>query len=403
MKVMPHRATDLSSVLITAAHAVTDVSQGAFPALIPFITLAFSLSYSQVGVLVLIQSVTSSVCQPLFGYVSDKSSKSWFIPVGVLLSGVAMGSIVWAPNYAVLVALISISGIGSAIFHPQAMKAANRISPPSRKGERIGLYSFGGNLGFAVGAFAMGWLLTFPGEFSNAKWIALPAILFTIVLLVFNRNVRFASHVGDKRAASVKGGGIPYAFLSILILFIFMRSTAYSAINTYTPLFHVAVMGENSVFAGNYVSVFSIAGVLGTYFGGILSDRMGRKRIIMSSMLLTIPLVGLIPYARGMWAMGLAALTGFVLVASFSSTLVMAQESMRNNMGLAAGLTVGFAIGLGGVGSTILGCLADFMTLPVLMNWFWILPLCAFFITFMFPGDREGGRGVKSADEAKKI
>ncbi len=389
MNIHPHKTTETSSRLITIAHAVTDISQGAFPALVPFIKIAFSLTYSQVGTLIFLQSLTSSICQPIFGFISDKSSKTWFIPLGVLLSGLAMGAIVWAPNYISLIILIALSGLGSAIFHPQAMKAANRISPPEKKGEKIGLYSLGGNFGFAIGAFIMGWLLTLPGNFDNAKWIAVPSIVYLIILLIYNKHIYIASHVGDKQTAGISKEPLPYLFLSILIFFIFLRSTAFSAISTYTPLFHVTHMNENSVFAGNYISILSIGGVFGTYIGGILSDKIGRKTIICSSMVLTIPLVALIPYARGAGALFLAGITGFVLYASFSSTLVMAQESMKSHMGLAAGLTVGFAIGLGGLGATILGNLADLMTLPILMKWFWILPAGAALTTLFFSENRS--------------
>ena len=386
--IKPHEATKTAGNLINLGHVFVDISQGAFPALIPFLKSIFSMTYSQVGVMLLIQSLTSSICQPLFGFISDKSSKSWFISVGILLSAVAMGAIVWAPNYAVLIILISISGFGSAIFHPQAMKATNRISPAEKKGEKMGIFSLGGNFGYALGAFLMGLLLTLPGDFQNTKYIAIPGMIFFIVLMFFNKYLDMATHAGDKHAIKTSSGKIPYGFICVLVCFIFMRSTAYQAINTFTPLFHVNFMNENSMFTGNYVSIFSVAGVFGTYYGGILSDKIGRRRIICTSMFLTVPLMMLMPFARGIYAMIIAGLSGFVVVASYSSTFVMAQEVMKDNMGLAGGLTAGFAIGLGGVGATVLGNLADIITLPVLMRWFWILPLCAALMTWLFPKDK---------------
>lgn len=393
MNVQPHKAANVSALIMNIAHAVTDISQGAFPALLPFIAIAFKLNYSQVGDLLLIQSLTSSLCQPLFGYISDRWSSSLYIPAGVLLSGIAMGAIIWAPDYTVLIMLISLSGIGSAMFHPQAMKASNRISPPNQKGARIGMFSLGGNFGFALGALIMAQLLLLPGGFDNTPWIALPSVIFIFVLLFFMRHIKMASHAGDKSAASRKSSegasaeGGSAAFIAILIAFIAFRSTAYTAITSYTPLYHVKFMNELASFSGNYVAVFSMAGVAGTYLGGVLSDVFGRKRIIIISMLLTVPLTAVIPFVSGIWAMVLAGIIGFALVASYSSTLVMAQESMKNNMGLAAGLTVGFAIGLGGVGSKFLGHLADAITLPLLMKWFWLLPLGALLLTLLFPKD----------------
>ncbi len=386
MNAKPHKITTLSSRIIMLSHMMTDISQGAFPSLVPIIQKLYLLNYSQIGLLVFLQSLTSSICQPLFGIISDKKPRAWFIPAGVVLSGVAMGCIVWAPNYTWLIILIALSGFGSAIFHPQAMKTANRISPQKTKGKNIAFFSVGGNLGFAIGAFITGILLSLNGGFKNVIWIALPSVLLIPFLIATYKNLSLASQVGEKSSRKSGKGEIPYKFLAVLLTYIFMRSAVQSGINTYTPLYHVNYLGQNSIFTGNYLSVFSIFGVLGTYLGGVLSDKYGRKTIIAGSMLLSVPLVYLIPYVQGLHALIVAALTGMVIVASFSPTLAMAQESMKNNMALAGGLTTGFAIGLGGVGATLLGKIADKVTLPLMLHWLFLLPLAAVAVTFFLPG-----------------
>lgn len=387
MHTKAHKITKLSAIIIMISHVVTDISQGAFPVLIPVIKQLYALTYSQVGFLVFLQSLTSSICQPIFGLISDKKSHPWFIPAGVIFSGVAMGCIVWAPSYTWLVILIALSGFGSAIFHPQGMKIANRVSPPKTKGKNVAFFSLGGNLGFAIGSFLVGILLSLKGGFSNVIWVAAPALLLIPFFIASYKNISLASHLGERKDATTEKEKIPYAFLTILVGFIFLRSSLYSGINTYTPLYHVDYLNQNTIFIGNYLSIYSIAGVVGTFLGGILSDKFGRKTVIAGSMLLDIPLVFLIPYVHGIWALVLAGVLGMVTVASFSPTLVMAQESMKKHMALAGGLTTGLGIGLGGVGATLLGSLADTLTLPVLLHWLPLLALLAAGFTLLFPGE----------------
>lgn len=386
MHTKTHKIAATATVLITVAHMVTDTSQGAFPALIPVIKETFSLNYSQVGFLVFLQSLTSSICQPLFGIIVDKKSRPWFIPLGVLLSGLAMGAIVFAPGYVWLIVLIAVSGFGAAIFHPQSLKAANRLSSSKKKGRNVGIFSVGGNLGFALGAFLIGILLSLKGGLDNVLWIALPAVLLTPLLLINYKQISLVSQIGEKHDMQTARESIPCYFLSVLVLFIFIRSTVFSGISTYTPLYHVTYLGQNSIFTGNYLSIFSVAGVLGTLAGGLLSDRWGRKSIIVGSMLITAPLVYLIPYVQGIGALILSGLIGFTIIASFTPMMVMAQEAMKKNMGLAAGLTAGLGIGLGGLGATILGTAADWVTLPVMLRHLWILPLLAAATAPLFPG-----------------
>ncbi len=386
MNARPHQITSLATIVILLSHMTVDISQGAFPALVPVIQETYHLNYSQIGIMVMLMSLTSSICQPIFGIICDKKSVPWFIPVGVLLSGMAMGSIVFAHNYPVLMMLIALSGFGSAIFHPQGMKTSNRISPAQKKGKLMGLFSVGGNLGFAIGSFIVGLLLAAKGGFSNAIWIALPSVLLMPLLIFTYPNTKLTSKIGEKATKKNTENKIPYSFLGIIVFFIFLRSTLHSGINTYTPLYHANFLGQDSIFIGKYISLYAAAGVLGTYMGGSLSDIIGRKTMIILSMLLSIPLVWAIPYVHGNGALLLSAVTGMIVISSFSPILVMAQEQMKNNMGLAGGLVTGLGIGLGGVGASILGNLADIITLPVLLRWLPLLSLGAAAVALFFPG-----------------
>lgn len=381
----PHKIMGISLLVIMIAHIATDISQGAFPTLVPVIQSKYNLTYGQVGGMVLLMNLTSSICQPLFGVIVDKRSRPWFIPVGVLLSGVAMGLVMLAPTYTFLLFLLALSGIGGAIFHPQGMKTANRISSEKKKGSRMGIFSVGGNFGFAVGALLAGFILSWQNKFAPTL-IAIPAILLTPFFIYSYPSIKLASQVGEKKSQKVKKEPLPYMFLSLITLFLFFRSTLFTGLNTYTPLYHARYFNTNTLFTGYYIGLFAAAGVIGTYLGGYFSDKIGRKTIVTTSMLISLPLVFLTPYARGGWALLLATVTGGILISSFSPILVMAQEMMPNNMGFAGGIVTGLGIGLGGVGAKILGRIADIIGLPVMLHGLGFLAVAAILCSLLLPG-----------------
>ena len=381
------RSLPSALLLVTLAHLVADLPQGALPALLPELQTAYNLTYAQIGFLVLMQNMASSVIQPAFGYLADKISIPWLIPAGVAVSGLGMAAIYLAGNYYSLLAVVTIGGIGVAAFHPQGSKAAHLTSAKNSKGHSMGIFSVGGNLGFACGALFITVLLQLPGGLPNIALFCLPALLLTPVL---TQQLKYIVPQSEAPANQSKqdnpAKGMPWRILTVLLTYIFIRSSIHTGLSTYIPLYYVNFLSGSAFYASNLLSVFFLSGVAGTYAGGRLSDKWGRKTIIMASMAATLPLVALLPYTGGLVTVLLVGLIGFVMVSSFSTTIVLAQEAMPGHIGMAGGLTIGFSIGLGGVGATLLGYVADIFGVPIIFNLLAVLAAIGLFCTTFLPG-----------------
>jgi FSR family fosmidomycin resistance protein-like MFS transporter len=373
-------------LLLALSHMVTDLSQGALPMLLPSIKDSLSLSYTQIGLLVLIQNVTSSIIQPIFGAITDKISLPWLLPFSVFLSGLGMALTGFMTTYGMLIMAVVICGLGVAGFHPQASKSAHFVSPEALRGRSMGVFSVGGNLGMALGAGFMMVLMTSPGGLNNTAWFILPVAVTALLLWRNLENVSPASFHPKSGEKSVTRKAINWNMLFLLLTFIFFRSTIHSGLSTYIPLYYVNYLNGSPVYAGYMLSLFLGGGVFGTFIGATLSDRFGRKTIIVGSMIVVFPMVVAIPFTSGVVTMILLTFVGFALISSFATTLVMSQAIMPGYEGMASGLTIGFTIGLGGLGVTILGYIADLYGIPAIFTVLSFLPVIGLFLSLPLPG-----------------
>lgn len=376
----------LPIMLLSLAHLVTDLGQGALPVLLPFLKEAFTLTYAQVGFIVLIQNLTSSVIQPLFGYWTDKSNHDWLLVVGVLFAGVGIAITGLVKSYFMLLSIVIVTGIGVASFHPQASKAANLLSDPASKGRSMGIFSVGGNLGMATGSFLMALLVVLPGGMLNSAYLIIPNLI-VVGLLMYYKDLLKVKAISAQRkqiADKIKPKRANW-YMFLLLVFIFMRSTVQMSISTYLPLYYINFLGGDLKYAAKLITVFLTMGAVGTMVGAVLSDRLGRKNVLLISMGLCVPILILIPYSHGIYTMILAGLGGFSLVLSSATTVILAQDIFPNNVGMASGLTIGFSIGLGGMGVTLMGAIADNYGLPVVFQGLIFLPILAALFVFGLP------------------
>ncbi len=377
-------------VLLTLGHLITDFGQGALPVLLPFLKTAFDLSYTQVGIIVLVQNLTSSVIQPVFGYLTDRVSLPWLIPASVLLAGIGLAIIGLMPSYYTLLLAVIIGGLGIACFHPQASKSTHLISSAATKGRSMGLFSVGGNLGLALGSIAMSVALNAPGVLTNTLYFIIPGLIMAFLLYsnlqVLSPQPPAVQSAATSQPAAVTRQPLNYSLLAILLGFIFVRSSIHTGLTTYIPMYYIDFLSGSPVYASYLLAVFLLAGVVGTYAGAALSDRFGRKTVIMASILTTLPLISLFQYTSGFATLLILALTGLALISSFATTVVLAQEMMPGYVGMASGLTIGFSIGLGGIGATILGYIADHFGIPSVFTVLSILPLIGLALASFLPG-----------------
>lgn len=373
-------------LLLSLSHMVTDLSQGALPVLLPSLKTALDLSYTQIGVIVLVQNLTSSIIQPLFGMITDKVSLPWLLPISIFLSGLGLSITGFMTSYTALLLSVVIGGLGVAGFHPQASKSVHFVSSDALRGRSMGLFSVGGNFGMAVGASFMMFLTTLPGGLYNSIWFVIPSSITALLIWRFLDKVSPQSFQRDGKLETAKPKFIRLRPLLILLTFIFFRSTLHAGLSTYIPIYYVNYLNGSPIYAGYLLSLFLIGGVLGTFVGAMLSDKFGRKTILTFSMVIVLPMVAAIPFTSGVITMILLVFTGFSLISSFATTLVLSQEMMPGYEGMASGLTIGLTIGLGGVGVTVLGYIADMYGVPAVFRIMPILPLIGLLLSSLLPG-----------------
>ena len=385
-----NRTSFWAVISLAIGHLVTDMQAGALPIVLPHLKELFSLSYAQMATIVLTQNITSSVIQPVFGYITDKRSLPALLPYCAALAGAGFAAIGWVSSYALLLLTVIIIGVSSASYHPQASKTVNFLSDENSKAQNMGLFSLGGNAGMAAGSMMMTFLVGLSGGLHNTMYFVLPGILVFGFMMHYMPEYKRVNleHSLKRAAAKAKGNAekLSYFGLVMVLFFIFMRSTIHTGMSTYLPLFFMKFRDAEPVFASLLVTIFLLGGVAGTYIGAVLSDKLGARAIIVGSMILSIPPIWALDKVTTEFAIAtVVALAGFFIIGSNATTIVLAQTMRPNNVGMAAGLTIGFSVGLGGLGVTILGVLADNYGLPFVIQLLTWLSIGATLMTVKIP------------------
>lgn len=368
----------MAILLLSVAHAVTDLSQGGLLVALPYFKAKFALTYAQVSAIILVQNLTSSTIQPIFGYMSDRGPRPWLMPAGCLFSGIAMVGALFAPNYPLLLLCTVLNGLCIASFHPEAAKTANRCCEGASKGKGVSLFVVGGNAGFALGSFFLAALLISGGE-ERFFWYILPNILIGIPLY------KLAASLPEMRRGSKQAGKLNIAFtkpLLALLGVVLVRSTVSSGISSFIPLYYVSYLHGSELYASSLLSTGLAAGAIGTLVGGTMSDKYGSKRVMLWS-IVPIPIMLYLfdTISGSTWEFAAIGGACALLSASFSSSLVLVQQMMPNNVGMASGLAIGFSVGLGGMGVLALGKVADIWSLPAVFDILTLLPVLGFMLT----------------------
>ncbi|HYA15114.1 MAG TPA: MFS transporter [Syntrophales bacterium] len=371
-------------LILSLGHLVTDIYQGALPAILPFIKDNLSLSYTMTGVILMAANFTSSLIQPLFGFISDKQEKALLLPIGCLCAGIGFSLLSLPASYIFVLMLVVISGFGIASYHPEGYKTAHFFTGEKRV-TGMAIFSVGGNLGFALGPIISIYIIKYMG-FSSLPFIIVPAILFATIIILFWRDISPTGVKTDvtvrKEVASERPQGV-YLSLTIVIAIVIMRSWTQMGLMTYIPFYYINHLKGDPLYAGKLLSVFLLGGVLGTLGGAPLADRWGHKLYLTTSMFLTTLVLPLIFITEGDMLFIVLGLLGMICISTFSVTVVMAQQLLPKNLGIASGLMVGFAIGAGGICVTLLGVVADRYGVPFALKSIMIIPLIGLMLSMM--------------------
>jgi FSR family fosmidomycin resistance protein-like MFS transporter len=373
-------------ISISVSHLLNDTIQSLIPSIYPVVKTSFNLNFSQIGIITLIFQLTASLFQPLIGLYTDRKPQPYSLTAGMVftLSGLILLS--QAKNYAMLLASVAVIGTGSSVFHPEASKVAYMASG-GRRGLAQSIFQVGGNLGGSLGPILAA-LIIVPFGQSSILWFSILALLAIIVLL--NVGSWYTHHMNRMRKKVTeisKGHGLSKAKVAwsvvILLVLIFSKYFYLASITSYFTFYLMHKFNVSIQTSQVHLFLFLFAVATGTLLGGPIGDRVGRKYVIWFSILGVAPFTLLLPYANLFWTTVLSIMIGVILASAFSAILVYAQELIPGKIGMISGLFFGFAFGMGGLGSALLGMLADKTSIDYVYHVCAFLPLIGIITVFL--------------------
>ena len=372
--------------VLSSGHLATDFASGAVPALLPFFTVEFDLSYTLTAVLILAALISSSVVQPLFGLWSDRRGALWLLPAGLALAGGGLGLAAVAPSYPVLLALIFIAGIGIAAFHPEGAKFAVFVSGKKRA-SGMSLFNIGGNLGYALGPIIVTPLVLWLGLGPGGLVASVPVIIASVAVL---GALPYLARQRPERNGGRRDPGAKDDVRAMVILagVIGLRSVAWFTLIAFVPLWAVS-QGDTEAEGNRLLSLMLLAGAAGTLLLGPIGDRFGIRRTLLVAQALLAPLILVFVLAGGIAGAVALAVVGICVVGTFGLTMVLSQMYLPQHVGLASGLSVGLAMGLGGIAAVALGAVADAVDLETALICSAFAPLLGVVLCFMLPAPKR--------------
>jgi FSR family fosmidomycin resistance protein-like MFS transporter len=379
---------------ISIVHLLNDSMQSTVSALFPILKDSMHLNYSQIGLIAFAMNITASILQPVVGLSADIRPRPYILPAGVCFTLLGIISLALAPNFSIILLAVIAIGVGSAIFHPESSRVAY-LAAGGKRGLAQSIFQVGGNIGSSIGPIMTALIFVPLGQF-GVIWFTFAAVTAIVIQYFvagwYNRQLALPRPQAKPKTtkASAKGLTKRQVFWAIVILIslVFSKHVYMSSITSFYTFYLINDYGVSVQHAQLFLFAFLAASAVGTFFGGPLADRYGRRNIIWLSILGTAPFSLLLPHANLFWTGILCVCAGFVLSSAFSIIVVYAQELLPGKVGLVSGLFFGLAFGLGGLGSAILGSIADATSIAFIMKLCAYLPLLGF-LAILLPKDAE--------------
>lgn len=379
--------------IIGLCHLLNDSLQAVIPAMFPILEASLGLTFTQLGLIAFTLNMVASVMQPVIGIYTDKHPMPYALPIGLMSSMFGMLGLALAPNFSMILLSVFFIGIGSATFHPEGSRVAHLAAGP-RRGLAQSIFQVGGNAGQALAPVITALVLVPLGQF-GAIWFTLVAGLAVILLTYIARwyKEQIVTVMKNKKAAAAnnKKSAPKKALITaivVLVFVVFVRSWYHSAILNFYAFYAIDTYSVTIAKAQLYVFVFLFMGAVGTFLGGPLADRFGKRTIIVISIVAPTPLALALPYVNHTLAIILLCIIGFLLLSSFSVAVVYAQTLIPGKIGTMSGLIVGLAFGMGAIGAVLFGMLIDLYGITNTMIFVSTLPILGF-IVFFLPTDEK--------------
>lgn len=367
-------------ISLSLCHFLNDMNQSLVPAMYPILKDAYRLDFSQIGMITLAFQLTASLLQPVVGIVTDRRPQPYSLPIGMGCSLIGLLLLSMASSYLTILFAAALVGVGSSVFHPESSRVA-RMASGGRYGFAQSLFQLGGATGSSVGPLLAAFIVAPRGQGSIA-WFSLAALLAIILLTNVSRwyvrNPAMATRRG-KRTTQTSDQALPrgkvIGAFAVLLVLLFSKNVYTSSLTSYYTFyliqkFHVSVQDAQLLL---FLFLGSVA--VGTFAGGPIGDRIGRKPVIWFSILGAFPFALMLPYAGLVWTAVLSVAIGLILASAFSAIVVYAQELLPGHVGMVAGMVFGFSFGLGGLGAAALGHIADITGIETVYRVCSFLPL----------------------------
>src|SRR5690349_7561336 len=372
---------------LISGHLAVDFASESVPALIPFMTDRFHLGYALSALLLLAATASSSLVQPLFGLWSDRRGALWLIPGGTLLAADGVGIAAVTPVYLVVLLLVFAGGLGVAAFHPEGAKFAAYASGRKRA-SGMAYFNSGGNAGYALGAFVTGQLVVWLGLVGGL--VAMVPV-FIASLALIRVLPRLSLLTPEARATHMQRGDDRRRAMALLGVVISLRSVAWFTLLAFVPLWVVS-LGHSKADGNRLLFLMLLAGATGTLLLGPVADRIGLRPTLVVTQALVTPLVLVFVYVGGLPGTLALMLVGVCVVGTFGVTMVLSQLYLPRHVGMASGLPVGLAMGIGGAAAVVLGAVADAVDLKTAITISAFAPALGVVLCLLLPAPAPGAR-----------
>ncbi|MDT8861669.1 MFS transporter [Alkalihalobacillus sp. MEB130] len=393
---VPEQKTAYRILLIIGfVHLLNDAIQSLVPAMFPILQQSMGLTFTQLGLIAFALNLTSSLIQPLVGTFTDRKPSPYALPIGLCFTFIGVLGIAFAPSFLFVVLSVIFIGLGSATFHPEGSRVAY-MAAGGRRGLAQSIYQVGGNAGQALAPLITALILVPLGQFGSIWFTILAAIAIGLLFYIARwyseqissntLSTKPKKTIAHNKDQNKKKKTIIMA-ICLLVFLVFARSWFHAGMTNFYSFYLIEQYQMSIGQAQVYLFIFLAFGAIGTFAGGPLADRYGKRNIIMLSMLGSAPLTLILPHIGPVLIYPLIAIIGFIILSSFSVSVVYAQELVPGRIGMVSGLIVGLAFGMGAVGSIGLGLLADAIGLTSTILIVVTLPLIGI-LTLFLPSDK---------------
>nr|WP_314526139.1 MFS transporter [uncultured Pseudomonas sp.] len=371
------------------AHLINDLIQAVLPSIYPMLKANYGLSFTQVGLITLTFQLTASLLQPWIGYHTDRHPKPWLLPAGMVCTLIGILMLAFVGTFPAILLAAGLVGVGSSTFHPETSRVA-RLASGGRYGLAQSTFQVGGNTGSAFGPLLAAAIIIPYGQ-SHIAWFGLFAVFAILVLYGLSRWYRhhlnlFNLKQGGKATHGLSKGRVTFA-LVVLAVLVFSKYWYMTSLTSYFTFYLIEKFQLSVASSQMYLFLFLGAVAVGTFAGGPIGDKIGRKKVIWFSILGAAPFTLALPYVDLFWTAVLSVVIGFIIASAFSAIVVYAQELVPGNVGMIAGIFFGLMFGFSGIGAALLGLLADTHGIEYVYKLCSFLPLVGI-LTILLPSTK---------------